>query len=325
MAETINLCKVGIHYLFVDNAHNMDAYKFNKCEYNLLGIIQELSRLVGDSVEVNVEPLGVGSIWERLSLTTKDGKKIKLEWIAALLLACTTNPISKAFENIVDWAFEYIIDGSYIHSLKKEKERLELEKEIRELRADSVQHATITVQNKIKRKVSNFYSEAQKDNRVTSIGFISSVGKSDAMETLVNRSSFDAYIIKDTMEDDEILSDVRIDIIAPVLRKRKIKWQGVFNSNPIPFKLCDSEFKKSVLKGDVDFTGGTYIICDLRICTIVDNEGDTKIGGYEVIAVHSCGKDENPPIETENEKKRKQKKLIDNSPSLFDFDETSEA
>lgn len=320
MVEIHNICNVGVHYLFTDNAHNMDAYRFNKCEYNLLGIIQELSHLVGEGVDVKVEPLGVGSIWERLSLTTKDGKKIRLEWIAALLIACTTNPISRTFENIADWAWGYIKDGSYIHSLKNEKERLELEKEVRELREDSVRHANISVQNKIKRKVSNFYTEAQKDSRITSIGFVSSAGNPDANETKINRSSFDAYIIKDTMEDEEILTDVRIDIIAPVLRKRKIKWQGVYNSLPIPFKLCDTDFKKSVLKGDVEFTGGTYIICDLRITTAVDNEGETKISGYEVIAVHSCGKDDNPPIETESEKKRKQKQMIDNAPSLFDFE-----
>jgi hypothetical protein len=324
MSDTINICQFAIHYIFTDDEHVMDAYRFNKCEYNLLGIIQELSRLIGVKVEVEVEPLAEGSLWSRLKLSTKDKKLIKLNLISGVLLSIMTQPVSAPLGKIADSAVEYIINGSYIHNLKKEKERLLLEKEIRELRDDSVEHATLNTQNKLRRKVSNFYAEAQNDRRISSIGFISSAGDSTD-ERRVNRSAFDAYIIKDTMEDEEVVTNVRIDILAPVLRKRKIKWQGVYNLSYIHFKLCDIEFKKSVLKGDVDFTGGTYIICDLRICTSVDNEGETKISGYEVLAVHSCGKDDHAPVETESERKRKQKNAIENSPTLFDFVDLNES
>ena len=97
-----------------------------------------------------------------MKFTTKDGKEIKLQWVIALVIALSVNPLSTAFDNIVNWTFEYIKDGSYIHNLKKEKERLELEKEIRDLREDSLRHATTDSQNKIKRKVSNLYSEAKR-------------------------------------------------------------------------------------------------------------------------------------------------------------------
>ena len=210
-------------------------------------------------------------------------------------------------------------------NLKKEKERLELEKEIRELREDSLRHATKDTQNKIKRKVSNFYSEAKRDPRISSIGFCSSVGNPESNPIVVNRNSFDEYIITDTMEDEETKYKVRIDIIAPVLRKRKIKWQGVFDSVPIAFKLSDTEFRNSVLKGDIDFTGGTYIICDLKVYTSVDREGETKISGYEVTEVQACGKDDNPPEITTAEIKRQNKRKAERSiPSLFDFDNESE-
>lgn len=311
----------NIHYLFSDDGHFMDAFIFNKCECQILGIIQEAKRLVCADIEVSVEPLSEGSLWSRLKFTTKDGKEIRLQWVIALVIALSVNPLSTSLENVVNWAFEYIKDGSYIHNLKKEKERLELEKEIRELREDSLRHATTDAQNKIKRKVSNFYSEAKRDPRVSSIGFCSSIGNPSSAPVTIDRNSFDRFIITDSMEDEEIKSNVRIDIVAPVLRKRKIKWQGIYNSQQIPFKLCDTEFKNSVLKGDIDFTGGTYIICDLKVYTSVDKEGETKISGYEVLEVHSCGKDNNPPEITTSERIRQQKRKEEaNAPSLFDFD-----
>lgn len=311
---------LNTHYLFSDDGHFMDAYIFNKCEYQLLGIIQEVKRLVSADIDVNVQPLSEGSLWSRLKFTTKDGKEIKLQWVIALVIALSVNPLSTSLDNVVNWAFEYIKDGSYIHNLKKEKERLELEKEIRELREDSLKHATVDIQNKIKRRVSNLYIEAKKESRITGIGFYSSVGKADGNEIVINRHSFDEYIITDAMEDENTIYNVRIDIIAPVLRKRKIKWQGVYNSQPIPFKLSDVDFINSVLKGDVDFTGGTYIMCDLKIYTSVDKEGETKISGYEVVEVHSCGKDDNPPEITTGERKRQLQRQANNSPSLFDFE-----
>lgn len=311
----------NIHYLFSDDGHFMDAFIFNKCEYQILGIIQEARKLVGADIEVCVQPISEGSLWSRLKFTTKDGKEIKLQWVIALVIALSVNPLSTAFDNIVNWAFEYIKDGSYIHNLKKEKERLELEKEIRDLREDSLRHATTDSQNKIKRKVSNFYSEAKKDLRISSIGFCSSVGNPLSAPVVINRDFFDNFIVTDTMEDEQSKSNVRIDIVAPVLRKRKIKWQGIYNSQQIPFRLCDADFKNSVLNGEIDFTGGTYIICDLIVHTSVDKEGETKISGYDVVEVHSCGKDDNPPEITKAERNREQKRKAQSSmPSLFDFD-----
>lgn len=311
----------NIHYLFKDNEHYMNAFIFNKCEYQLLGIIQEVKNLVDTDIEVNVQPLTEGSLWSRLKLTTKDGKEVKLQWIIAIVVAFTVNPLTKTIDNVLDWAFEYVIDGSYIHNLKQEKERLELEKEVRELREDSSKHANSDTQNKIKRKISNFYSEAKKDQRIANIGFCSSIGNPSSKEIVISRNSFDDYIVSDTMDDVDTKYNVRVDIIAPVLRKRKIKWQGIYDTKPIAFKLTDTDFKNSVLKGEIDFTGGTYIICDLEIYTSVNKEGETKISGFEVVEVHSCGKDDNPPEITSGEKKRQQKRIIDNMPSLFDFND----
>ncbi|MCC8120355.1 MAG: hypothetical protein LIP09_16670 [Bacteroidales bacterium] len=260
-----------------------------------------------------------GSLWDRLKLTSKDGKHIKIEWILALSMAIFIHPVEKTFDNIIDYAIEYLKDGSYIHNLKEEKERLQLEKDIRELRQDSIEHAQTSVQNKLKRKVSNFYVAAQKDLRIAQIGFSSSAGNPDRGEVNIPRHSFDKFIIKDYLEDETFRQNVRIDIIAPVLLRRKNKWSGIYNGDTIYFTMTDIEFKKSVVEGEVVFTGGTYIICDLNICTAVNQEGETKVSGFEVVAVHDIGIDENPPSETKSERIRKQKAATYNAPSLFDL------
>lgn len=312
--------ELGIHYIFNDDGHYMDAFIFNKCEHQLLELIHEISKLVSVEIEVNVTPLSEGSLWGKFTITTKQGTQIKVDWITALLVAVTINPLGTALTNAVNYASEYVMDGAYIYNLKKEKERLELEKEIRELREDSIKHATVEKQNKIKRKVSNFYSEAKKERRITSIGFCSSVAKPNSNELVVNRNSFDNYILKDSMEDENIIPNAKIDIIAPVLRKRKIKWQGLLGSQQISFKLSDSDFKKSVLNGTVDFTGGTYIIGKLTVYTAVDSEGETRISGYEVKEVHSYGKDDSSLTVTTGEKKRQEKRAAESLQNCIDFE-----
>lgn len=311
----------NIHYLFSDEGHFMDAFVFNKCEAQLLGIIQEVKKLLNADIEVCVQPLSEGSLWSRLKFTSKDIKDIKIQLFVAFVVAFSVNPINSSFDKVIDWGFQYVIDGPYIHSLKKERERLELEKEVRELREDSLRHANVVTQNKLKSKVSNFYSEAKRDPRISSIEFCPSNGDPLSSSFVIDRLSFDKFIITETIEDEEIYTNVRIDIIAPVLRKRKIKWQGIFNSVPIAFKLSDIGFRNSVLNGEIDFTGGTYIICDLVAHTAVDKEGETKISSYDVTEVHSCGKDDNPPEITKAERNRQQKKKVNTSvPSLFDYD-----
>lgn len=315
-SEINNLLR--IHYQFTDNEHFMDAYTFNKCEYQILGIVREAAKLITYDVTINVEALEEGSIWERLKLTSKEGHHIKIEWIIAAAIGMIITPVGHTLKNAIDWGFEYLKDGAYIHSLKSEKERLQLEKDIRELRQDSLDNATPESENKIKRKVSNFYSEVKKDNRVVSVGFNSTVGEASQAELLIDRHDFDTYIISDNLEEEHLHTNVRIDIIAPVLKKGRTKWRGVFNGDPIPFLMKDVDFKKSVIGGSIVFTGGSYIVCDLNIYTSVDKEGETHISGYEVISVHSYGIDNQPSITTEGEKRRIKQRELENQPTLFD-------
>lgn len=309
--EANNLLK--IHYQFIDNEHFMNAFAFNKCEFQILSVIKEAAKLVKCDIVVNVEAVEIGSLWDRLKLTSQEGHHITVEWIIAIAIGAFINPIGHAFENAIDWGFEYIKDGSYIHSLKSEKERLQLENEIHKLRQDSLNNANVEVKNKIKRRVSNFYLEVQKEKRIKGIGFNSTIGKVPS----IDKADFDSYIISDGLEEEYSVSNICIDIIAPVLKPGRAKWRGLYNGEIISFSMKDVEFKKSVIAGSIVFTGGSYIVCDLNIYTEVDNEGETHISSYEVIAVHSYGINNQPPITTESERKRIKKNEVDNQPTLY--------
>lgn len=315
-SEAYDLIK--IHYQFTDNGHYMDAFTFNKCESQVLAVLKETAKLIKLEVVINVEAPQVGSLRDRLKISLNDGIRIKVEWIIAAGIGIFLNPIGHSLENAIDWGFEYLKDGAYIHLLKTEKERLELEKEIRELRQDSLNNATQETENRIKRKVSNFYAEAKRNNRIVSIGFESSLNHSSTSEPSVFRHEFDSFIITDNLEDESLYQNVRIDIVAPVLKKGNTKWRGVYNNLPISFLMKDVDFKNSVIGGSTVFTGGSYIMCDLNIYTSVNEDGETHVSGYEVVAVHSLGINDAPLVVTESEKKRKRKEKVNNQPTLFD-------
>lgn len=311
---------LNVHYQFIDNEHFMDAVAFNKCECQLIGIIKEVARLVDVDVVVNVEALEQGSLWERLGICSTDKNHIKVELIIAFAVGVLMNPIGHTITNAIDRGFEYLKDGAYVTSLKSEKERLQLEKDIRDLCLDSLKNATSKAENKIRRKVSNFYSEAKKEERIVSVGFISSIGNPSKDVYKIAKCDFDSFILSDKLETVLQKDDVRIDIIAPVLSagRKKIKWVGMYDGRKIPFLMNDVDFRNAVIGGSVVFTGGSYIICDLDIHTSVNYEGDTNISGYEVVAVHCHGIDNFPPVIIGSEKKRRVKKQIDAQPSLFD-------
>ena len=89
MNNTISLLDVNtieLHYWLNDCSHLMDDHVFNKCEYEFLGIIQELSSALHIQVEIEIEPLGEGGIrtWLRLKESTKNSIKL-----AFLIYLCT--------------------------------------------------------------------------------------------------------------------------------------------------------------------------------------------------------------------------------------------
>ena len=108
-----------------------------------------------------------------------------------------------------------------------------------------------------------------------------------------------------------------IEIISPVLKKGKYQWLGIYNGTVIQFKMKSNEFKNMVLTGQVPFKNGSSIICLLLTNKKIDNQGNEKVTGYEVLEVYNYFENE-APIETPEGKRRRQKEEAEKSQmSLF--------
>ena len=63
--------KIELHYFFADTSHSMNALIRNKCEVNLLGILKEISTVLGSRVQVETEAYKEGGLVERFVLRSK--------------------------------------------------------------------------------------------------------------------------------------------------------------------------------------------------------------------------------------------------------------
>ena len=163
MNNTISLLDVNtieLHYWLNDDSHLMDAHVFNKCEYEFLGIIQEVSSSLHIQVEVEVEPLGEGGIraWLRLKESTKN--QVKLAFLIYLCTDLICTPITTTLNIATTKALEYFFEDPEIRALEKEKNKAELEYDIAKIRKQTQLLCDSIDENKIKKKRSNYFQAA---------------------------------------------------------------------------------------------------------------------------------------------------------------------
>lgn len=83
------------------------------------------------------------------------------------------------------------------------------------------------------------------------------------------------------MEDEKKPNSI-IEITAPVLNGKNIKWHGIYDEHPIHFNINDSVFTEKVLKREILFRNGFRINCLLTIKRKINNIGEIEI--YEYLA-----------------------------------------
>ena len=118
---------IEIHYCFNDVTHSMDAFVLNKCNYEALNIIKEVSRLLSIEIIVETEPFGNGGLRAWFKILAKEEKKKAIILTAVISSLCTTlfvTPLSKITEIVIEKIFE----DSELKELEKEKLQLDIEK-----------------------------------------------------------------------------------------------------------------------------------------------------------------------------------------------------
>jgi hypothetical protein len=304
----LNANTLELHYGFKDKTHTMDAFVQNKCEHEFLAILKEIASVYDAEIVIETEPFGEGGLRRWFKIISKEESKkatITIAVIAAVATVIITTPITGVSERLLDKLFE---DKELIDL---EKEKLILEIEI--LRKEVQEKDSVFSQNTIiKKRKSNFYETLEKYQKVEKVSFVINNENKDYLikEKCIERSDFKNFIlVSDELEPGEIEEAV-IEIISPVLKKGAYKWMGIYNDTVVPFNMLSNEFKTLVQTGGIEFKNGSSINCFLRIRKRIDNEGLTKIVGYDVLRVNYYFENDKP-VETPEGRFHRQKKEAD--------------
>lgn len=269
-----------IHYWLDNESHSMNAFHQNRCEFEYLGLLKELSKILNVDLLIETEAYQEGGLKRWFSIKRRKGapNQVVVTVLGAFLIAALATPVQETAKGIIELLFE----DKEMTQLQKEKLRLEISK----LRKDSMASMQNTV---IKKKRSNFYESMIKDGQVGKVSFYSEDADSQPVspEYVIERKEFSRYILATDELPSEHIEGARIEIVAPVLKAGKYKWIGIYNSNTISFKMKSIEFRQTIQSGQIHFKNGSAIICLLKIDKKIDSEGEESVVGFEVERVDS--------------------------------------
>ena len=196
-----------------------------------------------------------------------------------------------------------------LDALRRKEEKLKLEKIISELEKEKT--ALLNRPNNegaIQKRRGKFYASAKSVDALKGIEF----GLKDSPESKqyiwnpgVLREEFDSFITApaeiEPFEDDDAL----IEVVAPVLKKERSrnKWKGIYNNNPISFRILDKEFLQNVWSRKVVFSNGSSLQCILEIDREVNEDGVIILKNYSVVEVLDMSNNGMPqPLPTRKKK-----------------------
>lgn len=308
--------KLVLHYYLSNDSHTMDALIRNKCEAELLAVIQEVASALGFKANIESEAYQEGGLKEIWQFLGTSNNQLML-FLSVVILIFSRIPLSDPEQDALNKeATKFTI----------EEKRLSIEKLKRELNAGEANKETIIAASnaidsslKVATRKSNFYKNLAGYEKVTGIGMapLDRSNRPTADEKFVARTDFRKFIITTNELPVEVIEDAQIEIISPVLKEGNYRWKGVYQEIPISFSMNDAEFKHSVLREEISFQHGSFIECVLNIHRKFDEIGDIVITGYSVVTVIKKT-DGSISLETAQGKKHKsRKKFIKDQEVLF--------
>lgn len=309
-----------LHYWFNDNSHTMNAFIQNKCEFEFLGIINEIANTLGTEIVIETEPFGDGGLIRWFKIKTKLDEKssvLKVAIITAIVTGVLVTPINTALSKGTEVLIEKIFEDEAKTNRTTEKEKLELE----ELKLNVELKRQLLHKNMvISKKKSNFYEVLDKYPKVTQVS-IAIQGKDKkrvSEENFVRKEKFKEFILVSDKLEPDYVDNAIIEIISPVLKKGDYKWRGIYNGETVSFTMKSNEFKTLVQTGKIEFKNGSSINCLLKIDKKINNEGIEQISSYTIKRVNNYFENETP-IETPEGKIHRQKIEADESQyGMFD-------
>jgi hypothetical protein len=318
----LNANTLELHYWFKDDSHLMDAFIQNKCEYEVLAIMKELSSVFNVEITVETQPFGEGGLLRWFKIDSKDKSiaiSIKIAIITALLTTIFITPISTSIEKATEHLIEKIFEDKELKELEKEELKLKIEKLRQEVGYKS---QLLNENNLIKKRRSNFYEALEKYPKLDRVSL--HIEDENRMsldeEVVIVKKDFKDYILVSDDLDPKEVDEAIIEIISPVLKKGKYKWTGIYNGEPIAFDMKSNEFKTLVQTSKIEFKNGSSINCALIVKRKIDNEGFERTVGYEVLRVNDYFENDKP-IETSEGRFHRQKKEAEKRQYRISFED----
>lgn len=305
-----------IHYWLDDNSHSMNAVVQNRCEYEYLGIIREFAKIFNVEIKIETTPLENGGIIRWFSVLVQNGIHNPNFAMGAIFGTLITTIIITPVQETIKIGIQRVFEDSELKMLEKEKLKLEILKLKEDINRSSSN-------NTIQKRKSNFYEQLSKAHNVNKISYcvVDSESQKIGSEVFVNRDEFSRYLLATDELPSQIDEKAEIEIVAPVLKRGRYRWLGIYNGQSIPFQMKSIEFRQKVQNGEVKFSNGSVMLCCLKIDKKIDTEGAEIITGYEVVRVNYYS-DANGLKETEESivyKRRKKESRMQTE--LFDSNE----
>jgi len=305
---------IDLHYFMNDeDCHEMDATVHNKCEANLLHVLNHLGEIFDEDIQIDVSALQEGGIIDKLCIkfNSPAAKKMFLILYGALIS-------------------HFIGISPSLDESQKQLNRAEIIKKIKggDFTDDEVMFV-IQGDPEILNRKNKYFEELSKESNVDKVS-CSSYDSEDCYESTrpvtIEKKDFLRQIVKGYTEtSDREYKGTSVLVVSPVLlRYSQAKWKGVFNGQDITFIIKDREFLEQVYAQEVSFISGTTLKCDLlvRTTTEYDAMGESKKKTLEREVYNITSWDDGSHFQNETKRYRRMK-IEAAQPSLFsdcDFD-----
>ncbi|HGF7203197.1 MULTISPECIES: hypothetical protein [Vibrio] len=308
--------KLQMHYYLENGSHSMDAIARNKCESEVLAIVQEIATVLNTQIVIEAEAWKEGGLRDIWAFTNANAAVISvIVSIAGIVISRipTTDPELEQLQK----------EDLKLSILERRINLAKLQKEVEEdkVTQDTVEKVASLVDTnyKVVTRKSNFYKQLNNTPKITKVGIngLDKEGEEAFKEAMVQRSDFKRFILHSNTLPVQIEDNAVIEIISPVLRNGRHKWKGIYKGESISFSMNDQDFKRDVLSEQISFTHGAAIKCVLHIHRKLDEVGDVVVTGYSVDTVIENGQESVFQETMQGKKYRHQKALKDAQQDLF--------
>lgn len=299
MTEETLKNRLELHYHFVDSdsSHSMDAVIRNKCEHELLQIVNTISREINVQIKIETEAHEEGGLIEFYTFFgSAEGQAITaIANIAVTTLGILISRIPLRKSKLDRQEQQLSIEEK---RLNIEAQKLNIESLQKELETKKIETTNINIEKfeyiinsniKILKYKSNFYKTLYNYPKVKRLSAVRLDANKKQIEEprFIDRSDFDKFILESDNLEPITDESAIIEIISPVLKKGKYKWRGIYDKlvQPIEFSMTDKEFKEDILRDGISFKSGTFIDCILQISRKIDDLGNIFNSNYSVLTV----------------------------------------